>query len=471
MFSPNTPSKFLKILWKPLKVGDRDSFGNYLGCSMEIDGRTLTQFQNLVDKISKKLLSWKYLTLSQAGKIVLINSILTALSAHILAIYLMPEKILGKMACLKIFCTSSMDKKPIYWKKKEALYKDKIVGGLGLRNIVAFNKAMVFKQAWRIHNCKSLLISRVSSHMKDGLWFRIGNGKSVNSKGSRWAGSEPMNLVWRLFEPEDAKKIGCTCVSMEEEDEVIWNSTTNGEYSVKAGYMWLNRSFEDGVDNKFWKMFWRIKVPPKWLLLAWKIMNRSTSCRSKVRKRRLQVQHECPLFAEKIIAIIWGIWIHRNDIIFREAKPNPSGLMSNIEHAGLICGATSSQLGRAVEEKHAEKPPTAVLVQGIARRRKIVVVTVDGSWKSASEGLDAGAVGWVITRHDTMVGEGSEVVAGGSALQCELLAIRKRDRRGYSGVQTYRDKSGRQEQRPIHSRYNKSTKGVQEHYQENYILG
>ena len=93
----------------------------------------------------------------------MINSILVAITAHILALYLLPKKILGKISslCLKFFWAGVKDKRPIYLKKREVLERHKAEGGLGLRNALKLNQAMVIKQAWRIHNNMNTLISRL----------------------------------------------------------------------------------------------------------------------------------------------------------------------------------------------------------------------------------------------------------------------------------------------------------------------
>lgn len=64
MFSPNTQedvkNEFKRILGTPCS----EHLGKYLGCNVEIDGRSSRAYQPLVDKVQHKILSWKHLCLS-----------------------------------------------------------------------------------------------------------------------------------------------------------------------------------------------------------------------------------------------------------------------------------------------------------------------------------------------------------------------------------------------------------------------
>lgn len=92
IFFPNTPSTFVRFMRKPLGVKNRATLGTYLGCPMDIDGRSSSKFDFLYERMVKKTSSWKFNNLSQAGKLLLINSIIIALSSHVLATYMLPKK-------------------------------------------------------------------------------------------------------------------------------------------------------------------------------------------------------------------------------------------------------------------------------------------------------------------------------------------------------------------------------------------
>lgn len=98
--------------------------------------------------------------LSQPGKLLLINSILVSLMAHIMSTYAIPKSILNKInSFLRFFWASSLDKKLIYWRKTESLWQHKSKGGVILRNVEALNSMLLLSTAWRIHSKHDLLIS------------------------------------------------------------------------------------------------------------------------------------------------------------------------------------------------------------------------------------------------------------------------------------------------------------------------
>ena len=205
---------------KPLGVQAKNTIGNYLGCSMEVDGRSSSIFNNITTKTVNKILTWKFSNLSQAAKLILINTILTSLASHIISIYLLPKKTTRKLSSilLKFWWSSSMDKRPIYWRKKEILEKHKMQGGLSFRNLEMLNKALLFNQAWRIYKNKGSLINQIFTakykkdplqmamddespkncsfafgslfkarqSFKEGLYKRLGNGKTIRIDNDSW---------------------------------------------------------------------------------------------------------------------------------------------------------------------------------------------------------------------------------------------------------------------------------------------
>lgn len=60
-----------------------------------------------------------------------------------------------------IWWGSSPNEKKIHWMNWDALCKSKEEGGLGCRNLHLFNLAMLAKQAWRVVQNPSSLISQI----------------------------------------------------------------------------------------------------------------------------------------------------------------------------------------------------------------------------------------------------------------------------------------------------------------------
>lgn len=130
---------------------------------------------------------------------ILINSILAAFASHIMAIYTIPKKILPltTSVCLKFWWGSYLIEKPIYWKKRSLLEEHKHKGGLGLRNLMAVNSANLFKQAWRIQNNQSLLVSKVFRAKYTDTWFEKSSRGKVPHVSS-WGGRSTMKSVRQM---------------------------------------------------------------------------------------------------------------------------------------------------------------------------------------------------------------------------------------------------------------------------------
>lgn len=141
MFSANSHPKFCRIVRKKLGMKDQKEFGSYLGCPMQVSLRTTKCFKDVVQKISSRITSWKYMKLNQMGKLLPINNILVALASHI--IINLPHAQIYHQANIfspvEIFVV--LEKRPIYSKKTALLEMHKQEVGLSFRNIELLNKA------------------------------------------------------------------------------------------------------------------------------------------------------------------------------------------------------------------------------------------------------------------------------------------------------------------------------------------
>lgn len=57
IFSINIPRKFVRLLNKGLKVEIKERLGKYLGCPMDVDGRSLNVFQEFHEKVNRTFTS------------------------------------------------------------------------------------------------------------------------------------------------------------------------------------------------------------------------------------------------------------------------------------------------------------------------------------------------------------------------------------------------------------------------------
>ena len=135
-------------------------------------GRTKNQvFGYIKSAVNKKLKGWTNKMLSMAGKEVLIKSVILAMPNYAMACFKLPKG-LCKDICKSIanfWWGSNQQEKKLHWISWKKLADVKGRGGLGFRDLEAFNKALLAKQLWRIICSPNLLMSKVirGKYLKD----------------------------------------------------------------------------------------------------------------------------------------------------------------------------------------------------------------------------------------------------------------------------------------------------------------
>jgi hypothetical protein len=274
------------------------SFSKYLGLPT-ISGRSKNQIFNfIIEKIWKKLKGWKERHLSFAGRSTLIKAVAQAIPTYIMSSILIPKGVceeMEKMIC-KFWWGSTTDQRKIHWVNWHKLCNHKKKGGLGFKNLSAFNEALLAKQGWRLINQPNSLVAQVlkakyypkdhflkarpkqqmsytwrnilkaSWVLKKGCYWSIGDGNTTNIWEDNWIHQHGNSTTWsnkpegttytmvkdilnntnngwnetlinQLFLPYEAQQIlNIPLLDSAHEDTITWDGTPDGNYSVKSGY-------------------------------------------------------------------------------------------------------------------------------------------------------------------------------------------------------------------------------------------
>ena len=90
IFSPNTPTEQKSLFQKTLNIEENENLGTYLGLPLSHKRPSKNQVQFVVEKVKGKLANWKTKYLSRAGRLCLISSTLSTISAYYMQAMALP---------------------------------------------------------------------------------------------------------------------------------------------------------------------------------------------------------------------------------------------------------------------------------------------------------------------------------------------------------------------------------------------
>ncbi|XP_021866146.1 uncharacterized protein [Spinacia oleracea] len=310
-FSPHLRKEKVEEMKSLLSMPVVNNVGNHLGVPVDLSGSKSVFFQSLLNKISNKIISWSHLHISQAAKLVLIQSILMSLASHVMRSLKIPSATVHKIdSLIAKFWWAGNGERGIHWVRREIVHRPKRLGGLGIRSAELVNDTPLFKQAFRIHNNPNLLISRVVNSrqgclvcsnlskiglaqnsswgkrslfqavkkFEKGLAWKIGEGSKVKAVSMPWVEGRVPEVkdsqqifqarLWKVkdfirenhewnhckirecFVWKDASAI----VAMEqpkegEDDYLYWKMHPSGKFSTKSGYSFISQQSSKDIQE------------------------------------------------------------------------------------------------------------------------------------------------------------------------------------------------------------------------------
>lgn len=155
-FSKNSDRNTRETITDILQIPQSKRLGKYQGCSNIDYKRTKSDFDTIKERIKCKLAGWKARFLSQAGKIVLINSNLTGIPHYIMQGIRIPNYIAKDMdrKSREFVWQNNMDPDSnhgslnlVSWDK---ICGPRCEGGLGIRKYQDINAANLAKLGWKV---------------------------------------------------------------------------------------------------------------------------------------------------------------------------------------------------------------------------------------------------------------------------------------------------------------------------------
>jgi hypothetical protein len=211
LFSTNTKSVQRREVKEILEVQKETMNERYLGLPVHVGTSRSEVFAYLKDRVWKRIQGWKEKCLSWAGKEILIKAIAQAIPTFAMGCFDITKTLCDQISAMvcRYWWNQQEGKHKIHWLSWETMIKPKKEGGLGFRDIHAFNIAMMSKQAWRLLQKPDSLCSRVlqakyypgctclEAQARPGIsysWRSILGGVELLKKGLIWRVGDGENL-------------------------------------------------------------------------------------------------------------------------------------------------------------------------------------------------------------------------------------------------------------------------------------
>ena len=119
----------------------------YLGMPLGASHKSPSIWNPILENLHRKLAGWKKLYLSKGGRLTLLKSTLSSLPTFFLSLFTIPSHVANKIEKIqRDFLWGESKVHLVGWDKVCA---PKVNGGLGIRKLTTFNKALLGKWLWR----------------------------------------------------------------------------------------------------------------------------------------------------------------------------------------------------------------------------------------------------------------------------------------------------------------------------------
>ena len=172
-------------------------------------------FNRIKDQVGRKIARWKGKLLSHAEREILIKAVAQAMLTYMMSCFKIPNTLCKELnSMMSNFWWGQKNKeRKVAWVSWEKLCTLKAEGGMGFRDLKAFNLALLAKQWWRMLQSPNSLVHKVfkAKYVKTGsfseaelgrrpsyAWRSMLAARKVVDSGSRWCrGNGERVHIWK----------------------------------------------------------------------------------------------------------------------------------------------------------------------------------------------------------------------------------------------------------------------------------
>ncbi|XP_059630150.1 uncharacterized protein LOC132273143 [Cornus florida] len=275
---------------------------SYLGLPLGAPSRCVGVWDPVVDRFERRLVGWKQQYLSKGGRVTLIKSTLSCLPTYFISLFQIPSSVAERIERLQ---------HNFLWGGKGEEFKFHLVrwkqvcrpirnGGLGLRRLVLFNKALLGKWLWRFGMerhwlWRKVVVSRFGESR--GGW----DGRRISFWEDVWCGDIPLALafpqLFRIASERQARVINCYHL---DNGRLVWDIRFKRlfqDWEVDDAIRLLEvlyRCLTQEPEGPFpWRAVWRSKPPLKVAFFAWTSVLGKILTQDNLRRRNQVVVNRC----------------------------------------------------------------------------------------------------------------------------------------------------------------------------------
>ncbi|GJR93536.1 hypothetical protein Tco_0265710 [Tanacetum coccineum] len=196
----------------------------YLGVPLVSSRLIFRDCKELIDKVQNRVNDWKNKSLSFAGRLQLIQSVLGSLNVFWASVFALPSRVLLDIEQIMrgfLWCQGGLSrgKAKVAW---EVVCLPKKEGGLGIRRLDHFNKALMVSHIWKLLSLKESLwvkwihvyklrnrsfweipyrgkmswswrkLLKLRPLIREFIWSDIGNGSNTSMWFDKWCINSPL---------------------------------------------------------------------------------------------------------------------------------------------------------------------------------------------------------------------------------------------------------------------------------------